>query len=110
MYNAPAQPVLASTSPATQLEYIKGRIRHYAEFYGVSEVEMYNMVKAESNFDPDIDGDNGTSHGLVQIHITKNCHTNITEAQAHDINFALDFLASNLKAGRCYLWSTCPKV
>lgn len=49
-------------------------------------------------------GDREQSFGLVQIHAP--AHPNITKEQALDPEFAIEFLAKNLKAGKHRMW-TC---
>jgi len=43
------------------------------------------------------------SYGLVQIHLP--AHPSITKEQATDPEFAVDFLAKNIAAGRASMWS-----
>lgn len=49
-------------------------------------------------------GDREQSFGLVQIHAP--AHPHITREQALDPEFAIEFLARNLKAGKHRMW-TC---
>jgi hypothetical protein len=90
-------------------EWVKLRIQHFADLYGVSSATMRAVIKCESGFNPTANGDHGTSHGLVQIHKVPGVHEDITHAQAHDIDFSLDFLAKNLKEGNGKMW-TCWKM
>lgn len=99
----PEAQILSVVSTSTP-EWIKQRISHYAEVYGVSEITMNHIVKCESNYVPNIWGDYGNSRGLVQIHYPSN--PTISDEQAMDIEFALDFLARNLKNGKGSMW-TC---
>jgi hypothetical protein len=43
------------------------------------------------------------SYGLVQIHLP--AHPSISKEQATDPEFAVDFLAKNIAAGRASMWS-----
>jgi hypothetical protein len=97
-------------------EYILARITHYSDLYHVSEGLMTHIVFRESSFNSRAVGDthltdpNGNPHisiGLVQIN--KYWNPDVTEEQARNVDFSLDFLAKRLKQGKCYLWSTCPK-
>lgn len=111
-----AMPVSPVYEPAAQSidapEWIKSRIAHYAERYGVSEFTMTKVIKCESEFDPNAEGDFSTttgsyrSFGLAQINLPS--HPNITISEAKNPEFALNFLASNLSLGNGRLW-TCYK-
>lgn len=85
-------------------DYLKTKIEKYAAEYQVSPDVMTTVVRCESGFKPTILGDEGQSRGLVQIN--KYWHSEITDAQAFDPDFALDFLASYLALGRGSQW-TC---
>ncbi len=108
-----AIPVSAQEIPTK--EYIYDRITYYSSLYGVSEGVMTHIATAESSLNPLAVGDrhliapDGLPHksiGLVQIN--KYWNPGITEEQAFNVEFSLEFLAKNLRDGRCYLWSTCP--
>lgn len=79
----------------------------YATKYNVKPSLMRSVVQCESTFNPDAVGDGGNSFGLVQINLPS--HPTITKEQAHDPDFALDFLAKNLAAGKGKLW-TCYRM
>lgn len=96
-------PEIATTTP----EIIKERIKFYADLYKVSEEVMDTIIRCESYYDPKAIGDDGDSIGLVQIN--KPSHPEITDEQAFDHEFSLDFLAKNLKEGRGKMW-TCFKL
>lgn len=51
-------------------------------------------------------GDTEQSYGLVQIHLP--AHPSIKKEDAINPEFAIDFLAKNLKAGKANMW-TCAK-
>jgi hypothetical protein len=90
-------------------EWIKQRIIHYAEIYGVSWEVMDFIVKCESNYNPNAIGDNGHSFGLVQIHLMSWIDAGVDYGLATDPEFALDFLARKLKSGDGHLW-TCYRL
>jgi hypothetical protein len=94
-------PVVATSTP----EWIKGRISHYASFYGVSEITMLNIIACESGFKTSATNSTSKEYsvGLVQINLKAH---NIEEEVARDVDFSLDFLAKNLKAGKGSMW-TC---
>ena len=61
----------------------------------------------ESGWHPDAIGDNGTSFGLVQIHLL--AHPNITREQALNPTFALNFIVDEFLKGNEWKW-TCYKA
>jgi soluble lytic murein transglycosylase-like protein len=87
-------------------EYIKSRIGYYADLYKISEEVMNVVIRCESGYDPNALGDGGESRGLTQIN--KPAHPNISDEQAFDIEFSLNFLAENLSKGNGKMW-TCYK-
>lgn len=91
-------------------EWIKERIRVYSVIYEVSEEVMNHIVKEESGYD--INAINSSpiefSIGLVQINLSVHFINGVTKEMALDPEFSLDFLARNLKEGRCHMWTTCP--
>ena len=95
-------------------------MRATAEEYGVSAVAMSQIIGCESQWNYTIQsnhtytkrnvpkgykvGDREQSYGLVQIHLP--AHPTISKEEATNPEFALEFLAKNLKAGRASMW-TC---
>lgn len=121
--NSPTRPVEASSvsecNPVAK-EAIYAKIGHYSALYGVSEGMMTYVVFNESAKTPkgdllpcgigdthltDPNGNQHVSRGIVQIN--DYWQKEVTEAQAFDVDFSLDFLASNLSKGRCFWWTTC---
>jgi Transglycosylase SLT domain len=98
-------------------------VRAKAEEYGVSPVAMSAIINCESQWNYTIQsqhtyheknvpngyqvGDREQSYGLVQIHLP--AHPHIKKEDAINPEFAIDFLAKNLKAGRAGMW-TCAKT
>lgn len=78
-----------------------------AKEYEIPFEVMDSIVKSESKWNPDPPGsnDNGKSAGLVQIHLPD--HPEITREQALDPEFALTFLAKEIKAGNEWKWWIC---
>ena len=74
------------------------------EASGVSFKEVYRTISCESDFNPDAVGDSGQSRGLVQIH--RPSHPHITDEQAFDPEFALNFIIQESKRGNQWKW-TC---
>ena len=85
-------------------ETIPEKIERYSLKYNVNPITVNKVISCESNYNPNNIGDNGTSFGLVQIHLP--AHPNITKSQALDPDFAIDYLTKNLKAGNGRMW-TC---
>jgi hypothetical protein len=83
-------------------ERIKEEIQTVADEYGVSAEVMNTVINCESQYNKKALGDHGHSRGLVQIH---NEYHDVTDAEAYDPAFAIDFLAKHLKAGQGHLWS-----
>lgn len=75
--------------------------------YGVSEVLMRRIIKCESTTNPNAIGDGGHSYGLVQIHLPS--WPEISQEQALNPEFAIDFLAGKLASGQGNLW-TCYRM
>ena len=105
-----AQVASSTTETRDTAEYIKRRISHYADFYGVSEDLMNEIVKLESQYNSNAINSSPLEYsvGLVQINLRAHFKNGITKEMALDPEFALDFLARMLKEGRCKMWSVCP--
>lgn len=93
------------------IEDVKNRIDQLSIEYGVSREIMNTEVNCESEYVIDIQskhinkyGEREESYGLVQIHLPS--HPYVSYEQAIDPEFALNFLAEKLQAGKGYLW-TC---
>ena len=79
--------------------YIKERSKEE----GVSREIVLKVIKCESRLNPNALGDYGRSRGLVQIH--NQYHPEVTDEQAYDPYFAVDFLIEGLKNGQGRQWS-----
>lgn len=88
-------------------EELKELTYQIADKYSVSRETMETVVECESNYVVDAIGDNGYSHGLVQINLPS--HPSVTIEQAQDPIYALTFLAENLQQNKGYLW-TCYRI
>lgn len=82
---------------------IEEKIEHYGNKYNVSSDVMTNVIKCESGFNPKAVGDGGNSRGLSQIH--RPSHPTITDEQAFDEDFAIEFMASEMSKGNSWMWS-----
>jgi surface antigen len=100
-----ANPVHAEVIQETPEESIEDKAKTIAEAYGVSFDIMNKIIENESKWNPDAIGDNDNSYGLIQIHLPS--HPEITKEQALNPEFALDFLAKEIKAGREWQWTSC---
>lgn len=82
-------------------------IQFYASRYEVNSGDMYRIVECETAHTFRVDIKSGypgeESYGLAQIHLPS--HPTISKDQATDPNFALSFLAQNMKAGKASMWS-----
>lgn len=106
-------PSVAECNPVPK-EIIYAKIAHYASIYGVSEGMMDYIVRNESHYSScaigdthltDPDGNPHLSLGAVQIN--RYWNPDVTEAEAYDIDFSLNFLADALSKGHCSRWTTC---
>ena len=86
-------------------EDIKSMISLYADRYHVSSQVLTKIVECESSFNTDATNSNQWefSRGLVQINLLT--HPEVTEEQATNPSFALDFLAKNVAKGKGKMWS-----
>lgn len=73
-----------------------------AKDHGIATTSLFNLVDCESKWDPL--ADNVYDRGLVQINRT--AWPDITDAQAFDPEFSLNFAAEKISKGQGYLW-TC---
>lgn len=113
------EPLTRADSGIDRRTDIENKIRHYADYYGVSFERMYLIVECETahTLDPNIqsmvrysfsdsrrgiiEGEREMSYGLAQIHLPD--HPTITLEQATDPDFSLNFMASELSKGH-RLW------
>lgn len=93
--------------PITPTKEQLALINSKAEQYNVSAEIMTKIISCESGFNENALGDYGQSRGLVQIH--KPSHPTITDEQAYDAEFSVNFLAEKLSQGQGSLW-TCYKM
>jgi hypothetical protein len=93
-------------------------VKNKAKEYGVSAQSMLAVIDCESRFEPEIQshhtyternvprgykvGDREQSYGLAQIHLP--AHPAVTKEQALDPEFAIDFMAKNMKSNP-NMWS-----
>ena len=106
--------------PREMPEWVREKISHYAEEYGVLQWVMEEVVRCETagTFDPEIQSQHfyppGSGHGsgqeqsfgLAQIHLP--AHPHVSYEEATDPDFALEFMAKNMAEGQASMW-TCWK-
>lgn len=104
-----------STANAVTIEYVPVKtipsiIRQQAFKYSVSEKLMTDIIMCESSMNPNAENitQREESFGLVQIN--RLAHPHITEEQAKEPEFAVEFLAKNLSLGKGKMWSCYSKV
>lgn len=104
-------PALAEQIGPTTVEFSTSTmpliINAYAHRYGVDSHTMEKVIECESQGRPWVRGDHGHSRGLVQIH--DYWHSEVTDAQAFDPFFSIEFLAKGLAAGNGSEW-TCYRL
>lgn len=76
---------------------------------GVSGDMVVNVIDCESEFDPDAIGDHGKSYGLAQIYMPV-WESEVSKSEALDPEFAITFMARQMKAGNASLWSCYRKL
>lgn len=86
-------------------ETIEDRIDRIALSHGVATTTLFNLVKNESNFNPDARGDHGCSLGLTQQNVCAN--KEVTEKEAFDPEWALTKAAEDIKNGDDYKYMVC---
>jgi len=94
---------LAPPEPPT----VKELVTLKAKEYKVSETLLTKVIQCESSFVTNARGDNNHSRGLVQIHNLY--HPDVSDEQADNPEFAIDFLAKNIALGKGSMW-TCHRL
>lgn len=87
---------------------VLNKISSVAHDFGVSQELMTFIVEHESQFNSCAIGDTDLpkpSYGLVQISALYN--PQIAPQEAFDPQFALEYLAENIRSGNCHYWTTC---
>ena len=103
VYVAPEAPKIAYTESSRE-EWVKQRIQYFASKYGVPFVVMDNVVRCESQYNPNAINSTPKEYSVGLVQINLKAHTDITEDQAKDPDFALEFLAKHIK-DRPSMWS-----
>lgn len=105
---------------AISKELMLSKVTDVAKNFNVSESLLWYMVSNESARGPDgsflpcVDGDthlidpNGTPHrsrGILQIN--EFFHPNVSDREAYNVMFSLEWTATKIRDGMCHLWTTC---
>lgn len=104
---ATSTPLESQKLPVVERNDINLIITRKAFVYGVDEELMHEIVKCESRYNPNAVNisTKEKSYGLVQINTMVH---DISVQQATDPEFAIDFLAKNIKKGKApKMWVTC---
>lgn len=80
-------------------------ISQIAEEYAISSTTLHNLVKSESQFNPNAVGDKGCSYGLTQENIC--VHTSVTKEEALDPMWSLERAAKRIKNGEESAYTSC---
>lgn len=83
--------------PVAPNKTIVEKINAVAEEKGIASSTLRNIVKTESLFNAAAVGDNGLARGAVQIR--SDYHPEVSDAQAFDPDFALNWAADVIKQG-----------
>lgn len=101
-------------------EVIFSKITEVSKDFGVSEAMLTYMVLNEAKKTPrgdflpcgdgdthltDLEGNPHQSRGILQIN--KFYHPEVSDEQAYNPSFALEWTASRLRQGYCKEWTTC---
>ncbi len=82
-------------------------LKEYAVYLAIHENlnvgEFLATINCESGFNAQAVGDHGTSIGVAQIHLP--AHPDISEAEASNGIFSLNWMADQWVAGRQKMWS-----
>ena len=98
--------VLIETKVEWTEDRIKQEIDEQAKKYKVDPKVMHKVIKCESGYNPNALGDGGKSRGLVQIH---SVYHEVSDEDAYDPQYAIEFLAKALSEGKGNLWSCYSK-
>lgn len=100
--------VAEAAQPPVEVVSIDTLEHETAVKYGLNEYLLKEVVKCESDNVVDAVGDRGTSIGLAQIHLPS--HPEVSQEQAEDPVFALDWLGRMWAQGYGYQWTCYRKL
>jgi len=93
------QPVEAEEPPIS----IEQQINNAAEAHKIATTTLYNLAWYESRLDPK--ADNGHDRGIVQIN--REAWPEITDEQAFDPEWSLNWAAEKIANGESDIWTVC---
>lgn len=93
----------------------KDKVRYYADMWGVSSHLMLYIVENESSFNKDAVGDMHIACPMTgepvrargPVQITECYYPQVSDEDAFDWDYSLNFLAKKLSEGKCSEWTTC---
>jgi hypothetical protein len=103
------EPVVAEASQAPESApeaTILALVEQISAKWGVSSTTLFNLVESESKLDPL--ADNGKDRGLCQIN--RISWPEITDEQAFDPEWCLNWTSEKLSKGQDYFWTVCSCV
>lgn len=83
-------------------------VGYFASQYKVSETEMSETIKCESNMQSSFIGDHGNSFGVSQIYLP--AHPEVIKEQAIDPVYSVEFMAFNFSKGKQNMWTCWRKL
>lgn len=89
--------------PVTAVLTVDSMIIASAKKWDVNEGRLRKTLFCESSLNPNAIGDEGESFGIAQIHLPS--HPEITESQALNPSWAIDYMAQKFSEGEVTLWS-----
>jgi len=96
------QPIVAEAEslppPTLQEQASEIAIKH-----GIATTTLHNLIYSESRWDPN--ADNGYDRGIVQIN--RASWTEISDEQAFDPIWAMEWAAEKIAQGEAYKWTAC---
>lgn len=97
------QVVQAAEVPVWSIDNAHAFIDLYATKYNVDSELLYKTIDCESRLDPSARGDHGLARGLAQIR--SDYFPGVTDKQADNPEFAIDFIAKAFSEGHANWWS-----
>lgn len=89
---------------------VKGMIIYFADKYDVSAERMENTLKCESSLSSEATNITAREHSVGISQINLRAHKDITEAQARDNQFAIEWTAKAFSEGKQSMWSCYNKL